>query len=93
MPMPHPSTGFSHAHTAVICIIVMATAVMLSFTAVRAAAPGDHTSTLPLMHQTSLADDGDDLGLDIGLFHSDGEALLTIFYDATSYGEVHPCPT
>lgn len=37
--------------------------------------------------------DADDLGLGIGPVYSGDEALFTIFYNATSYGEMHPCPT
>lgn len=35
----------------------------------------------------------DDLGLGIGPVHSNDEALFTFFYNATSYGEMQPCPT
>ena len=34
-----------------------------------------------------LHDSGDDLGF------SQKEALLTIFYNASTYGSLHPCPT
>ena len=33
----------------------------------------------------------DDLGLSLGTPQK--EALLTIFYDASTYGMLHPCPT
>lgn len=35
----------------------------------------------------------DDLGLDIGPVYSSDEALFTFLYNASSYGEMQPCPT
>lgn len=40
----------------------------------------------------SLEDTGD-LGLGIGPLYSGDEALFTFFYNATTYGEMQPCPT
>lgn len=43
--------------------------------------------------QLGRIEDADDLGLGIGPISSGDEALFTLFYNATTYGEMQPCPT
>lgn len=43
--------------------------------------------------QARSFEDAGDLGLGIGPLHSGDETLFTFFYNATTYGEMQPCPT
>ncbi len=83
---------------ALLAMVIMAAVPALSFGPVFSARAGDaennaFTTAASSPPSFGPADDNDDLGLGIGPVYSGDEALFTIFYNATSYGEMHPCPT
>lgn len=59
----------------------------------RAGTVGKDAFTTAALVPFDPAAENDDLGLDIGPVFSGSEALFTIVYNASSYGEMYPCPT
>ena len=53
------------------------------------------TATVPALPLQAVANPSGDegQGLDLSLGFETAQPLLTLFYDASTAGEMHPCPT
>lgn len=89
MPIPRPRTVVVLLCAALL-LAALITAPALSFAAGFSPAlsgSGTQSGQAPLLVAEPLFDDASGLGLGVG------EPLLTIIYDAATYGETQPCPT